>query len=331
MGFNRNDVARVKREYSEKYRLAQSASEDRKIELWGEITGLRELDRELSMTGLRIMAATMEKGADTRALIEKIKENNERLLVERAALLRAYGYPEDYTDVHYECEACGDTGYVDTKMCDCMKRALVLAGYESSGLGELIKTQSFENFSLDWYKNSAEIYSKMNMNFNKIKNYAENFSKDTYYNMLFMGTTGLGKTHLSTALAKTVIDKHFDVLYVTATGMMGDFEQKRFGNSAIEGDVGDTDRYYSADLLIIDDLGTEIANQFTTTCLYDVINARIIKRKSTIISTNLKMDEIRKRYWDRITSRIFGEYQPVSFVGTDIRQQKVVLGRTNKN
>jgi DNA replication protein DnaC len=167
------------------------------------------------------------------------------------------------------------------------------------------------------------------MNFNKIKNYAENFSKDTYYNMLFMGTTGIGKTHLSTAVAKCVIDRHFDVLYVTATGMMGDFEQKRFGNSAIDGDAGETDRYYSADLLIIDDLGTEIANQFTATCLYDVINTRIMKRKSTIISTNLKTDEIRKRYWDRITSRIFGEYQPVSFVGTDIRQQRVVLGKKN--
>ena len=329
MGFNRNDVARVKREYSEKYRLAQSASEDRKIELWGKITGLCELDRELSMTGLRIMAATMEKGADTRALIAKIKEDNERLLAERAALLRAYGYPEDYTDVHYECERCGDTGYVDTKMCECMKRSLVLAGYESSGLGELIKTQSFENFSLDWYKNNAEVYSKMVQSFEKVKKFADNFSADNYSNMIFIGGTGLGKTHLSTAVAKSVIDRHYDVLYVTATGMMGDFEQKRFGNSAIEGDAGDTDRYYSADLLIIDDLGTEISNQFTTTCLYDVINTRIMTRKSTIISTNLVQDELRKRYWDRITSRIFGEYQPVIFVGTDIRRQKIVSGKNN--
>ena len=323
MGFNRNDVAKVKREYAEKYRIAESASDDRKIELWEKIVGLRELDRELSLTGVRIMAAAMEKGVDTRALIEKIKENNEHLLAERAKLLRAYGYPEDYTDVHYECEKCGDTGYVDTKMCECMKRSLVLAGYESSGLGELIKTQSFDNFSLDWYKNNAEFYSKMNMNFNKIKNYAENFSKDTYYNMLFMGTTGIGKTHLSTAVAKCVIDRHFDVLYVTATGMMGDFEQKRFGNSAIDGDAGETDRYYSADLLIIDDLGTEIANQFTATCLYDVINTRIMKRKSTIISTNLKTDEIRKRYWDRITSRVLGEYNILLFAGTDIRAQNL--------
>ena len=212
MGFNRNDVVRVKREYSEKYRIAESASEDRKIELWGKITGLRELDRELSMTGLRIMAATMEKGADTRELIAKIKENNEYLLAERAKLLRAYGYPEDYTDVRYECEKCGDTGYVDTKMCECMKRSLVLAGYESSG--ELIKTQSFDNFSLDWYKQNGEVYAKMVQSFEKVKRFADNFSADTYSNMLFMGGTGLGKTHLSTAVAKNVIDRHFDVLYV---------------------------------------------------------------------------------------------------------------------
>ena len=111
------------------------------------------------------------------------------------------------------------------------------------------------------------------------------------------------------------------MLYVTATGMISDFEQKKFGG--IEKDSVDTARYTSADLLIIDDLGTEMTTQFSVSCIYEIINARIIARKSTIISTNLGNEELTKRYWDRITSRIFGEYQPVLFCGTDVRRQKI--------
>ena len=150
--------------------------------------------------------------------------------------------------------------------------------------------------------------------------FAEGFSKDTCKNFLLVGGTGLGKTHLSTAMAKTIIDRGHDVLYVTALGMLGDFEAKRFGDGV--GVRNDPMRYTDAQVLIIDDLGTEITNQFSVSCLYDVINARIISRKSTIISTNLSKDELLKRYWDRITSRLFGEYSPVLFLGTDIRRQQ---------
>ena len=142
------------------------------------------------------------------------------------------------------------------------------------------------------------------------------------YNPLFIhGGTGLGKTHLSTAVAKAVIDRCFDVFYVTSTGMITDFEQKKFGG--VDKDSVDISRYYSADLLIIDDLGTEMSTQFAISCIYEIINARIISRKSTIINTNLGSEELNKKYWDRITSRIFGEYQPMVFVGKDIRRQKI--------
>lgn len=322
MAFNKEVIAKVKSEYSDKYFYAQSAADARRAELHTKIAGLAAIDRELAKTGFHIMDATMS-GVDVEKKITEIKKVNEELQAMRAELLRAHGYPEDYTDVHYECEKCGDSGYVDMVMCDCMKRALVLASYETSGLAGLIDTQSFDNFSLDYYKQSAAIHNNMKLAYDITRDFAENFSSETYKNFLFMGGTGLGKTHLSTAIAKTVIDKIFDVLYVTATGMMGDFEYKRFGNAAFDGDAGDTSRYYTADLLIIDDLGTEMTNQFTVSCLYDVINARIIARKSTIISTNLTRDEIVKRYWDRITSRLFGEYLPVIFAGTDIRKQKI--------
>ena len=329
MGFNKKDLAKVKEEFSEKYTIAQNASDARRFELWAKIDGLRKIDNELSMTGLRIMDAVMSKedGADTSKKVEEVKQQNQALLRERAALLRAYGYPEDYTDVHYECEKCGDSGYVDMKMCDCMKRALVIAGYESSGISSLMKVQSFDNFSLDYYRQSPAQYDGMKKTFEKIKSFAENFTADTYENFLFIGGTGLGKTHISTAVAKTVIDKYFDVLYVTANDMIGAFEQKKFGGKSSTNEDIDTSRYYSADLLIIDDLGTELSTPFSISCVYEIINARMIARKSTIISTNLGKDDLLKRYWDRITSRLFGEYQPVLFTGTDIRRQKI----TKKN
>lgn len=322
MAFSKEVVAKVKNEYFNKYARAQAAADARRDELHKRIDGLAIIDRELSKTGMRIMDVTMS-GIDVEAKIAEIKKENDNILTVRAELLRAHGYPEDYTDVHYECERCGDSGYVDTVMCDCMKRALVIESYKISGLAGLVDSQSFENFSLDYYKQSAAVHNNMKIALDISKRFAESFDDNTYKNFLFMGGTGLGKTHISTAIAKTIMDKAYDVLYVTATGMIGDFEYKRFGNAAFDGDAGDTSRYYTADLLIIDDLGTELTNQFTISCLYDVINARIISRKSTIISTNLGREDIVKRYWDRITSRLFGEYLPVVFSGTDVRKQKL--------
>ena len=145
MAFNKEVIAKVKSEYSDKYFYAQSAADARRAELHTKIAGLAAIDRELAKTGFHIMDATMS-GVDVEKKITEIKKVNEELQAMRAELLRAHGYPEDYTDVHYECEKCGDSGYVDMVMCDCMKRALVLASYETSGLAGLIDTQSFDNF-----------------------------------------------------------------------------------------------------------------------------------------------------------------------------------------
>ena len=141
--------------------------------------------------------------------------------------------------------------------------------------------------------------------------------------LLLVGPTGLGKTHLSTAVAKTVIDRGYDVVYTGAIGMLADFERARFGNASGAESGNGTERYFDCDLLIIDDLGSEVSNQFTVSCIYNVINNRISLGNPTIISTNLNQNEIGDRYWDRITSRLFGEYLPLVFSGTDVRKQKI--------
>lgn len=322
MAYNRDDYVRIKEEFSNKYAKAQKQAEIRRFELYGIIPELHELDKILSGTGIEIMKIISSNDSDPQAKIEELKKRNDTILEQRRALLVKNGYAADYTDVKYECEKCSDTGFNDTKMCECMKRELILAGYESSGIAELIKNQNFDNFDLEYYSGSANEQTRMKNYFTILKNFADNFNSETYCNFLMLGATGLGKTHLSSAVAKEVIDKGFDVLYVTAVGMTGDFEAERFGNSVGSRQRNKTSRYYEAELLIIDDLGTEVSNQFTLSCLYDVINTRINKRLCTFVNTNLTAKEIDSRYSERITSRLFGEYNSIAFVGTDIRKQK---------
>lgn len=326
MGYNQENFRRIRAEYETKAMKAEEAADERREELYRVIPGLRDLDRTLSGFGLRLMKQAME-GGDTQAGIASLQAENERIQAARRDLLARYGYPADYCSPRYECPKCRDSGYVGIRMCTCMRKKLTEAGMMSSGLGSLMKTQSFENFSLDYYKNDPAAYARMQDNLQKIRIYATNFGGPEWgkiaHNMLFFGGTGLGKTHLSTSIARVVIEHGYDVFYNSAVGMLADFETQRFGNSAVLGDADNTSRYTTCDLLILDDLGTELVNQFTLSVLYTVINTRMNLAKATIISTNLTAAELRKTYSDRITSRLFGEFNPIPFVGTDVRKLKI--------
>lgn len=320
MGYNRENYKRIKQEYDGKYLRAQEEAKMRRAEVYASVEGVEQIDRELAGVGLRIMESAMtNQGED----LTRVREQNEALLKKRSKLLQKAGYPKDYTEVRYECEICGDTGAVGTHICSCMKRKLVQAGIESSGMKELIDSQSFDNFSLSYYADRPENMKRMSAIYKILNEYARNYSPEKSGNIVMFGGTGLGKTHLSSAVAAEVINKGHDVFYSGALRMISDFEYNRFGNSGTFESDGNIERYFDCDLLIIDDLGTEMTNQFTTSCLYNVINTRLNKRKQTIISTNLTQDEFRKKYWDRITSRVFGEYLILPFVGSDIRSQKL--------
>ena len=321
MGFNRKNYIRIKEEYNGKYLRAEEAAKMRRAEVQLAVPEIAKIDRELSMTGLEIMEAVMKDDAN---MLESAKAKNLSLVEKKRDLLAAAGYPRDYTEIKYECDICGDTGAIDNKMCSCMRKKLIEAGIESSGMRDLLETQSFENFSLEYYKQSPDIFKRMGMVYKLLCNYADSFDTKSSGNIAMFGGTGLGKTHLSSAVARRVIERGYDVYYVGAQGMISDFEYNRFGNGSVAYSDGELEKYTECDLLIIDDLGTEVANQFTTSCLYNVINTRLNKKKQTIISTNLSQDEFRKRYWDRITSRVFGEYVILPFVGTDIRSQKIM-------
>lgn len=322
MSFSRENVSRVRAAFAQRWKEAEDASADRKLELYAKIPALSSLDREISSVGVKVMGAAL-KGGDVEAAIAQMRAEHDALREKRADLLREAGYPADYTDIRYRCAACSDTGFIGTKMCDCMRRELILAGYESAGIASLMERQSFDSFTLSYY--DGENRENMERNVEILSLFAKEFADRSAENYLLIGGTGLGKTHLSTSVARVVIDGGFDVVYDTAQGMFSVFEANRFGRG--DADEADEARYFDCDLLIIDDLGTEMTNQFTVACLYNIVNTRVNSRRATIINTNLTGAELRARYADRITSRLFGEFRPLLFGGKDIRAQKLRTGR----
>jgi DNA replication protein DnaC len=318
MGFNRHNYVKVKEEYEGKYLRAEESAKLRRTEVHLAIPEVAEIDETLSSTGYSIFEAMLHGDNDA---VAATRAKNAELLKKRGEILEKAGYPKDYTDIHYECEECGDTGVVEHKMCKCFIKKLVAAGLESSGMKDLVMKQTFDNFDLSYYY--GDDLERMKTILEIAKNYANSFDPEKSRNIIMMGNTGLGKTHLSSAMGGVIIEKGNDVCYTTSAGMFSDFEMSRFGNSMSSEATGETSKYYTCDLLIIDDLGTEVVNQFTASCLYDVVNMRLNRKKPTIINTNFSQDDMRKKYQDRITSRIFGEYTILPFRGKDIREQKL--------
>ena len=317
MSYCKEDLRYVRELLRSRRASAVAAYEEHRAEATSAVPDLLPVEQSLSMTGSRIMAAALSHELDEKALSE-IRAENARLRALRTKLITSAGYPADWLDIKYNCHACSDTGYIGVNMCSCMKKELIMAGFRSSGLSALIKTQSFDTFSTDYYE--GEDRRRIETNLRLLREFADNFTDTGADSWLLLGATGLGKTHLSTSVAKVVIEHGHSVVYESAQGIISDFESKRFGGDY---ESRRDERYFDCDLLIIDDLGVEISNQFTISCIYNIINDRINNRQSMIINTNLSQSELRSRYADRITSRLFGEFRPLLFTGHDIRGQKI--------
>ena len=327
--YNRENVIAVKEEFRKKADRAAAEAEQRKAEVYAKSDDIRKFDNALVDCYKKLINIVLDTSVDrddpeVKKQIDIIRDDSLQIRRDRKKCLVHFGYPEDYTDPKFECEKCSDTGYVGINMCECMKKALIKAGFESSGLGALLETQSFENFDLSYYADAPGVYQAMEYTFDACVKYAEGFNKNRENeNILFIGATGLGKTHLSTAIAKKVIENGSDVLYKTAIDVFSDFEHDRFNRRFTDTDEPASDKYFTCDLLIIDDLGTELTNQFTVSVLYNLINKRTIAKRPIIINTNLGIEDLKKRYESRITSRILGDFRLYMFKGKDIREKKI--------
>lgn len=322
MAYSRENYRLVREAFEKKRDDAESAAQQRAQKVYDLHPDIFAIDVQLSRTGLDVMECiTTEK--DVPVGIERLRKKNEELQAARRELLIRYGYGEDYLKTKYECDICDDTGFDGLKMCKCMRHALTMAGIESSGIGALYKTQRFENFDMSFYNTSPDVSRRMSGILAACINYAENFADNNNESLLLMGATGLGKTHLTTSMAYVIIDKGYDVVYDSAQNIFSAYEAKRFDKNMSV----DTDKFMACDLLIMDDLGTEMNNAFTVSCLYNIINTRLVAGKATIINTNLSLADINKKYTDRIGSRIMGEYNIHQFLGSDIRMQKRMRGK----
>lgn len=336
MGYSAQVVKNVREEFESKREKAVALSQSHQSEAYLKCPVLREIDFALSQTGLSVFRASLAGSKGLEERIEAIKNENMELQATKRKLLKDAGFPEDYTDIKYECNVCNDTGYVGIDMCKCMKKALVREAYKSSGLGKFLSTQTFNNFSLEYYSDlsedgNASPREAMASILEKSKKYVSDFGKSgKESNLLFAGTTGLGKTHITTAIAKGVIDKGYDVVYDSAQNIIRAFEQERFEKD--EYASGNVSRYFDCDLLIIDDLGTEFKNTFTQSALYNLLNTRINAGKCMIVSTNIdETSLLLKSYDERITSRLIGSFKFFKFEGKDIRIIKTKLASKKNN
>lgn len=312
--YSRKNYSDAKDEIAKRRTDAIATAEARNLELGMKYPEFKVIDSELSGTGL-LLFKTACSGGD----IAPIRKRNEELMNKRRALLKKLGYPEDYTEVQYTCKRCSDTGFLGTKMCSCLKEILIMKNIRSSGMGKLIEKQSFDNFDLSWYAGDENDYNRMKRNLSVARAFAEGFSTNRSGNLLLIGNTGTGKTHISTAIAKEVISQGFDVLYDSVQNIVKDFSDDQFRDRYKQPEPV-SDKYLECDLLIIDDLGTEFANQLSISGLYNLINTRQNKGLSTIISTNLSAKELAGKYEGRIYSRIVGsDYTVLYFTGRDHR------------
>ena len=309
--YTRENYEASKNEIEARRVSAIATAEERNAELQRTSPEIREIDEQLRRTGLELFRVACSGQG-----LEELQAKNMALMKHRREILVSMGLPEDYTEVHYTCKKCSDTGFVGTKMCSCLKELLITKNIKSSGMGKLIEKQSFDNFRLDLYE--GDDIKLMEKNVETAKSYAKNFAKRRG-NLLLIGGTGTGKTHISTAIAAEIIHQGFDVIYDSTQNVIADFESDRF-KSGYGQHESVSDKYLECDLLILDDLGTEFMNQFTVSCLYNLINTRQNKGLSTIISTNLSAKELAGKYEGRIYSRIVGcDYTVLFFSGKDRR------------
>ncbi len=292
---------------------------------------IREIEMELRSTMADTIAAALSGGshADKRAALDSIKETNLKLQEERRKELVKAGLPEDYLDEKYICPICRDTGYDGTNLCECLKKF-----YREEQVKELSETlklgeDTFETFDLSYYnaapspETGVSDRKIMSTALELCRTYAYGFSSSKIMNLYFYGTPGLGKTFLSTSIAKVVLENGFSVVYDTAISSLGKYEELKFGRSLNPAETrADIQRLETCDLLILDDLGAEMTTPVSVSGLYTLINTRLTSKKKTIISSNLSPSELGKRYSSAIMSRITGEYYLLHFVGRDIRALK---------
>ena len=307
----------------------RSAAEQR-LRAHGEIAceripALAQLERRLAESGAAVVGA-IGAGQDSAEFLDLLAKQNIAAQAEREKLLLAGGFPPDYLTMKYECPHCGDSGFVRGKRCACFSQLLQTLAYQELSMDTPLEQSDFSLFRIELYAitpdDNTGVVPRRAMEgvLAYCKEYAAHFCARAK-SLLFTGPTGLGKTHLSLAIARQVIDAGFTVIYGSAPNLLGKLERERFARFGEN--TGEVEQALLAcDLLILDDLGAEFATAFTQSAIYNIVNTRLMGVKPVIISTNLSTAQLNEKYGERVTSRIIGNYTVLRFFGSDVRQMK---------
>lgn len=325
MAYDGKIMHRALQQFGEDRQAREERFQARRESVFRRQPRLRQIEEELGSTMSRIITSALRHGTDPGPAVEVLREENLRIQEEKRQLLNQMGLPQDCLDEKPACALCGDTGYRNGQVCRCLRQ--YYAREQQKELSRMLDlgSQSFDTFSLDWYPQEydSSFGSSARENMEKVydicADYAHQFGKYPG-NLLLFGAPGLGKTFLSAAIAREVSGNGWSVVYDTAGRIFQRFEAQKFTREEDAGD--DVDRVLNCDLLILDDLGTEMTTAFIQSALYQIVNTRLMEKKSTILNTNLMPGEIARRYSPQLASRIEGEYQLLPFFGKDIRKLK---------
>ena len=330
MAYDSNVLRRATQRLSEERRLREEMQDRRRAEIYQKLPQVAQIDQQLRRTIVDIIAASLRSGDDPAPAIGEVKRKNQALQERRTQLLLENGYPADALDARPACPTCGDTGWVGANMCSCLKK--LCAQEQIRELSKLLDLgeQSFDTFRLDYYSQTpwpgrgTSPRSNMDLVYEVCLNYAQKFGRFAIKNLFLTGAPGLGKTFLSACIARSVSEQGFSVVYDTAGNIFSQFETRKFhrDTQGVQEARDETRRYLTCDLLILDDLGSELTTQFVQSALYELLNTRLVGEKHTVISSNLTMEEAARRYSPQIASRLMGEYHVLHFFGDDIRLLK---------
>lgn len=323
MGLSNSQHDEIMRAYGERQLHNRHIMDARKQEVYAAIPRIKEIDDAIASCSVST-ARRLVSGDD--AALVALRKDLATLKAERASLLAHSKFPEDYLEPVYTCPDCKDTGYIDGEKCHCLKQAIIDTIYLQSNVRDILERENFSHFSFDYYsdieRNPATGLTSLEtveLAVADCRTFIDNFDQKPK-NLFFYGSTGVGKTYLTNCVAKELIEKSYSVIYFTAFQLFdilskGVFEKDSDAMEAHE-------KIFDCDLLIIDDLGTEFANTFTSSQLFLIVNERILRQKSTIISTNLDMAHMVELYSERTISRISSNYTIIKLFGDDIRIKK---------
>ena len=313
MPLTNSQYDQIMRSYEEKQRVARRRLSEKTDLIYQQIPEYEALDKQVA-------AVSIEQGrrllCGDEAALPELKKCLKDLSTQKASLLKTYGFAPDYLSAVYEGNLCKDTGYMGNQKCRCFRAAEINLIYEQSHIKDLLSTENFSMLSYRYYEGDA--LEKFKKAVQISQNFIKTFRSD-YQNIFFYGTVGTGKSFLSCCIAKDLMDCGNLVLYFSASQLFDTLSKSMFDKDSKEALFGISEDIYGCDLLIIDDLGTELTNAFVSSQLFSCLNNRHLRKKATVITTNLSLGELRDRYSDRIFSRITSNYKVCKLAGPDIR------------